>query len=136
MRRELSGYEKGDPVHLSVVAFASNVAAEIKSLLLAKRTIDHILVKGFSDGIPNKGVTYIPALIPDKCREGLKTELLNDEQLAFMRGCVVLALIKDRVGQPVAGGVLWKSDLYDEKDGGLSGYAYRKVVVEVVLSRR
>jgi hypothetical protein len=136
LRRELLNYEKGDPVQPGAVAFASDVASEIRSLLAANRTVDHIIVKGFADGLKNTGVDYVPALIPAECRRDLKSGSLNDEQLAFMRGCVVLVLIKERVGRPLAGGVLWKSDLYDEPDGGSSGYIYRKVAVEVVLSRR
>ena len=118
------------------MAFANSVAADIKSLILANRRVDQILVKGFADGIPNDGVSYIPEVIPSRCRKDLDSDVLNDEQLAFMRGCVVLELIKERVGEPLSGGALWKTDMHDEKDGGASGYAYRKVVVEVRLSRR
>lgn len=137
MRRELRDFEEGAPLHPGAVAFAQDVAAQLKGLLVAGRSIDRIVVTGFADGIPNPGVAFSGELVPARCRRGLTGPLLNDHELAFMRGCVVLQLIQELAGQPLAGGVRWQPPLsYDEPDGGDAGYAFRKVVVEVFLSRR
>lgn len=133
-RRVLYGFDEGNPVHPGANEFATHVAQEIAFFIRTQR-IERVEVIGFADGIPNPGVPYTIELVPDQCRSTVNSASLNDEQLAFLRGCMISFLIAQRIEQPLAGGVSWKNNQFDEPDGGLIGPAYRKVVVNIYFSR-
>jgi len=130
----LDGFDEGNPVHPGANEFATDVAQEI-AFFTRNRRIDRVEVIGFADGIPNPGVPYTIELVPDQCKKIVNSTSLNDEQLAFLRGCMISFLIAQRFEEPLAGGVSWENNQFDEPDGGLTGPAYRKVVVNIYFSR-
>jgi hypothetical protein len=115
--------------------FSETLTGEVKSLVAAGRRIDKIIVTGFADGIPNRGLNYNLNLLPSNCQKGI-TLPLDDSELALIRGCVVLEQMSQMVGSLYTGGISWRKDEFDEPDGGRKGNAFRKVRVEIFLRKQ
>lgn len=136
VKREISGYELGGFVHKSGLAFCNNLADEIRDLVASGQKINMILVKGFADGKPNKGVRYVRSSIPAPCQPDASVETLNDVALARMRACIIQNLLTGMIDPKYASSIAaWQMEQYDEPDYGFQGYAYRKVSVEVFLDK-
>jgi hypothetical protein len=135
MQRELDGYQVGQPAHADAITFCQTVSKEIKSLVGSGRKIEKILVTGFADGIPNKGINYDLSRLPSNCEKGIKSPV-DDPELALLRGCVVLEQLSEMLEPIFAGGISWRKDKYDEPDGGHQGSAFRKVRIEIFMRKK
>lgn len=134
--RQLIGYGEGRYIHSNASLFTNNVAAEIRSLQHQGLTLTRMVVRGFADGLRNQGVRYAITAVPFRCRPGIEGQnLLFDRDLAFLRACLIWDDISSNLGESTRGQPAWLRDIYDIPDGGPSGPAFRKTVVEFVVSR-
>jgi len=132
--RKLSGYPVGQPTHMNALSFCSDVGQQIRTLEATGRVIERVLVTGYADGIPNRGLTFHLPGFPTTCQRGLSLPI-DDRKLAMLRGCIILQQLSDVIGSSHASGVAWENDQFDEPDGGKQGDEFRKVTVEVFLRR-
>ena len=134
LQRELDSYVVGQPTHRDSLRFSETIANEVKNLIKSGRRIEKIIVTGFADGIPNKGIKYDLGHLSSDCQKGISAPL-DDTELALLRGCIILEQISRSVGSPSVGIIGWRKDEYDEPDGGKQGAPYRKVRVEIFLRK-
>jgi hypothetical protein len=134
IERELANYDLNSFSNKNSLAFCDNLAEEIRDLVASGRKINMIIVKGFADGKPNYGIKYDRNSLPAQCQPDINTETLNDVELARLRSCIIRDLLVGMIEPKYASSIAaWQTDLYDEPDNGLQGYAYRKVTVEIFL---
>lgn len=135
LRRELHSYDVGSTTHPRARSFCKSTAGDARIRASNGQTIQSIFVRGFADGIPNSGVPYDMAAAPLPCRGGLSVPL-RDRDLAALRGCIVMQCLLSELDDPaVAGGAVWRSDAYDEPDGGDNSGRLRKVSIEIQFWR-
>lgn len=132
LQRELKGFGVGQPLHRSSLQFCHDVASEIKNLLASGRDIQRIVVTGYADGIPNRGLDLHIRDFPVSCQKGFSLPV-DDPELARLRACIILERLTEMLSKPVAAGIAWEKSEYDEPDGGDRGNVFRKVKIEVFL---
>lgn len=129
--RELIGYKPGTYIHPAMPLYNEKIAAEIRMLERQGFKLRSIVIRGFADGLPNRGIHFNVAAIPEKCRSGVVGRAtLKDPDLAFLRSCIVWDDLSRISGQPI-GQPAWFRETYDIPDGGPIGPQHRKVVVEL-----
>lgn len=135
--KELFGYDKGYLTHPESFSFCKELATKIQDLVNSGCEIKLVVVKGFADGIPNRGLKYDIAKLPKECKENRDFETIDDTELAFLRGCLIWNLLSGLLEESVGSGIIaaWgKNEYYDEPDGGQIGYKYRKVSLEIIYN--
>lgn len=132
--RKLSGYPVGQPTHMNALSFCRDVGQQIRTLEATGRVIERVLVTGYADGIPNKGLMFHLLGFPTTCQRGVSLPI-DDRKLAMLRGCIILQQLSDVIGSSHASGVAWEHGQFDEPDGGNQGDDFRKVTVDVFLRR-
>jgi hypothetical protein len=130
--QELQGYDIGAVIHRDGPSFSRLLADEIEAQIASGRRISRIVVTGFADGIPNGGLTLDLDEFPVRCQAGITTPV-NDEELALLRGCIILDQVSTAMDDQYAGGISWKGDKEDERDGGNQGNPYRKVKIDIFM---
>ena len=119
---------------MNALRFCSDVGQEIRTLKAGGRVIERVLVTGYADGIPNRGLMFNLPGFPTTCQRGLSLPI-DDTKLAMLRGCIILQQLSDVIGSSYASGVAWENDQFDEPDGGQQGAEFRKVTVELFMRR-
>ena len=130
--QELQGYDVGAVGHRDGLSFSRLLADEIEAQISSGRRVSRIIVTGFADGIPNDGLILDLNEFPAKCQVGIIVPI-DDEELALLRGCIILDQISTVLGAQYAGGISWKGDEEDEEDGGNQGKPYRKTKVDIFM---
>jgi hypothetical protein len=130
--QELQGYAVGAATHRDGLLFSERLAGEIKTQIASGRTVRRIVVTGFADGIHNSGLSCDLMKLPVRCQAGISVPL-DDDELALLRGCVILDQISNALGSQSGGGISWKGDEEDVPDGGNQGNPYRKTKVDVYM---
>ncbi|HEX8147636.1 MAG TPA: hypothetical protein VF591_10690 [Pyrinomonadaceae bacterium] len=130
--RSLTGYRSGYFLHPGTLKFCNLLSQDINRLSAAGNKVT-VVVTGYADGEKNYGVPAGREKPMPKCSQIARSQVINDEELARLRGCSVwdiLSSLLERQGVALFGSRT--NQFQDIDDGGPAGDPYRKVVVEVV----
>lgn len=131
---ELPGYRAGEYVHSGTLALCRRVSNEIRARDRHGWRIDRVVVRGYADGLQNPGIPVDLATLPRRCQFD-KISFADDVALARLRACLVLDALTAVSPTRYPAGVKWSTDQYDEPDGGPDGPRFRKVKIEVMLTK-
>ena len=130
--RSLTGYRSGYFLHPGTLKFCNLLLQDINRLNAGGNKVT-IVVTGYADGEKNYGVPAGQEKPTPECSQIARSQVINDEELARLRGCSVWAILSsilEKQGIALFGS---ETDLFkDIDDGGPAGDSYRKVVVEVM----
>lgn len=135
----LPNYLPGAYNHVEVQNFCHKIIVAIDGIKQKNRIIN-ITVKGYADGLINRGVIISKSEVHGECQKFISSlSGLEDTELATLRACQIEGIIKDQLlarGETFTTFLRFNNENYDEPDGGNSGGLFRKVEITITHSKK
>jgi hypothetical protein len=137
----LAYYDVGDWNHTKAFRFRKAILNHIDNIERKENRIINIEVKGFADGLENKGIKKVSKnrMHPDCAKDALFDGGISDPELAWLRACQVQEMLRDTLkGKSYFLSIrLGMNDHYDEETGkGDTTGRLRKVEVTITYLER
>lgn len=136
----LADYEVGDWNHRDAVRFCKAILNQIDDIERKENRIINIAVKGFADGLENKGVKVFKNKVHPNCAKDTPFDWrINDLELASLRACQIEERLRYTLKDKsyFLSVSLSMNDPYDEETGkGDTTGSLRKVEVTITYLER
>jgi hypothetical protein len=129
----IEGYKPGKFEHKYALNYCQLAVSQIENVEMKGKIIS-ISIKGFADGLKNKGIIIDPNVLPINCKISRKITKVDDNGLAKLRACYIESLLQNILkGKPYFTYINYSKDSYDEPDGGKDGDKFRKVEIKITF---
>lgn len=134
----LKNYEPGEFRNPQSLIFCTKLVDEIDNMMLRNDKILSISIKGYADGLVNRGLDFSNENIFNECSKYLDlSKKIDDDHLAILRACEIEGRLRSFLSlKSYFIYVRWSNSHIDIPDRGPSGYDYRKVEVLITYTKR
>ena len=136
--RFLDHYEEGEFRNSRSLDFCDKLARKIDTIMNQNARVISIQIQGYADGLVNPGLDFSKEQICIECIKYVDiSKKIYDEKLAILRACEIEGMLRNLLSSKAYFINIHLKNLrpVDIKDGGPSGYPYRKVEVHVTYTK-